>query len=127
MTRLSMMAHMPETGQVLPTVAWKILTAPQWAQWQNAGVFDGAPIDLADGYIHLSAAGQVTETVNRHFAGQTDLVIACVDLAMLADLIRWEPSRGGALFPHVYGAMPLAVVLEHQPLARDTCGDVILP
>jgi beta-hydroxylase len=100
-------------------VAYKILTGAQWAQWRADGVFAGAPVDLADGYIHLSAADQVTETVNRHFAGQSDLVLVHVDLAALGDLVRWEPSRGGALFPHVYGTMPLSVAITAQAVARD--------
>ena len=104
----------PMTG-----VACKILTAGQWAQWRADGVFAGAPVDLADGYIHLSAADQVTETINKHFAGQRDLVLVHVDLAALGDLVRWEPSRGGALFPHVYGTMPLSVAIRVQAVARD--------
>ena len=112
---------------MIPTpasVAYKILTAPQWAQWQADGVFDGAPVDLADGYVHLSTADQVTETVNKHFAGQYDLYVVRVDLAALGDLVRWEPSRGGALFPHVYGTLPLAVAVAALPLARD--GDAVI-
>jgi uncharacterized protein (DUF952 family) len=110
-----------------PMVAYKILTGPQWAQWQSRGVFTGAPIDLSDGYIHLSSADQVTETADKHFAGQHDLIVVRVDLAALGDLIRWEPSRGGALFPHVYGTMPLSVAMSHLALARDADGAVILP
>lgn len=109
-----------------PTVAYKILTAPQWAQWQADGQFTGAPVDLADGYIHLSTADQVTETVNKHFAGQHDLYVVRVDLLALGDAVRWEESRGGALFPHVYGVMPLAVVVAALPLARDADDLVII-
>ena len=94
-----------------PATAFKILTAPQWAQFQAQGVFSGAPVDLADGYIHLSTADQCDETLAKHFAGQTGLVIVEVDLAALGDTIRWETSRGGALFPHIYGVLPLAAVL----------------
>ena len=90
--------------------AFKILTRDQWAELAGRGVFDGAPIDLADGYIHLSTDAQWRETAQRHFAGQSDLVLAEVDLGALGDL-RWEPSRGGALFPHLYGApLPLSAV-----------------
>ncbi|KUR77897.1 DUF952 domain-containing protein [Novosphingobium sp. Fuku2-ISO-50] len=110
-----------------PAVAFKILTAPQWADWQATGSFIGAPVDLADGYVHLSSADQLTETANKHFAGQDDLVVVRVDLAALGDLIRWEPSRGGALFPHVYGPLPLGVALAHGTMARDANGAVILP
>jgi uncharacterized protein (DUF952 family) len=114
-------------AQTVAPVAFKILTAPQWAEWQAHGTFTGAPVDLADGYVHLSTADQVTETANKHFAGQDDLFVVRVDLAALGDLIRWEPSRGGALFPHVYGTLPQSVALAHGPMARGTDGAVILP
>jgi beta-hydroxylase len=91
--------------------AFKILTAEQWAQFEAEGIFHGAPVDLADGYIHLSAADQVQGTLDKHFAGQVGLVIAEVDLAMLGDDIRWEVSRGGALFPHLYSPLPMKAVV----------------
>ena len=92
--------------------AFKILTADQWAQFMQDGVFAGAPVDLADGYIHLSAADQVQGTLDKHFAGQSGLVIAEVDLALLGDAVKWEISRGGALFPHFYGVLPMTAVLR---------------
>jgi len=94
-----------------PATAFKILTADQWAAFQSAGIFAGAPVDLADGYIHLSAADQVQGTLDKHFAGQGGLVLAEVDLAALGDAVRWEVSRGGALFPHIYGPLPMAAVI----------------
>lgn len=100
----------------MDSVAFKILTADQWAQWQANGMFKGAPVDLADGYVHLSAADQVQGTLDKHFSGQTGLVLAEVDLAMLGDAVKWEVSRGGALFPHVYAALPLAAVKQARPL-----------
>jgi uncharacterized protein (DUF952 family) len=114
-------------SQTLPAVAYKVLTADQMAMLLQDGVFLGAPIDLADGYIHLSAADQVTETVDKHFAGQDDLHIAAVDLAALGDAVKWEPSRGGQLFPHVYAALPLSAVTAHMPLGRGADGAVLLP
>lgn len=102
------MEHMPH-----PTNAFKILTAAQWAQFQADGVFQGAPVDLADGYIHLSTQDQVQGTLDKHFAGQEDLVIAEVDLTMLEDVLKWEPSRGGALFPHIYGDLPMHAIIGH--------------
>jgi uncharacterized protein (DUF952 family) len=93
----------------LETIAYKILTAAQ-ALLLRGDAFAGAPVDLADGYIHLSSAAQVPETLARHFAGQEDLVIAAVDLIALGDAVRWEVSRGGALFPHLYGRLPLSAV-----------------
>jgi beta-hydroxylase len=95
-----------------PATAFKILTAEQWAQFEADGVFRGAPVDLADGYIHLSAADQLQGTLDKHFAGQQDLVIAEVDLGLLGEAIRWEVSRGGALFPHCYADLPLSAVLK---------------
>ena len=95
-----------------PATAFKILTADQWAQFAADGVFHGAPVDLADGYIHLSAIDQLQGTLDKHFAGQADLVVAEVDLAALGQAIRWEVSRGGALFPHCYAPLPLSAVLR---------------
>ncbi len=108
-------------------VAYKVLTAPQMADLLAQGQFSGAPIDLADGYIHLSSAAQLTETVDKHFAGQTDLYVAAVDLDRLGSAIRWEPSRGGQLFPHLYSELPLSAVIAHDPLERDEDGSVRLP
>ncbi|MBU6253278.1 MAG: DUF952 domain-containing protein [Alphaproteobacteria bacterium] len=93
-----------------PSRAFKVLTADQWAQFEAEGVFRGAPIDLADGYIHLSTADQLTGTLEKHFAGQNNLVVAEVDLNAVTDPVRWEVSRGGALFPHIYGVLPMQAV-----------------
>ena len=91
--------------------AFKILTEEQWAQFEADGVFQGAPVDLADGYIHLSAADQVQGTLDRHFARQAGLVIVEVDLEMLGETVRWEAARGGALFPHLYCSLPIEAVI----------------
>lgn len=109
-----------------PALAYKVLTADQMRALE-ADAFEGAPIDLADGYIHLSTRDQLTETVDRHFAGQSDLWVAAIDLAALGDSVRWEESRGGALFPHIYGTMPLDVVIAYGALERDDDGSVKLP
>jgi uncharacterized protein (DUF952 family) len=95
--------------------AFKILTAEQWAQFQTEGIFLGAPVDLADGYIHLSAANQLQGTIDKHFSRQSGLVIAEVDLAVLGDSVKWEVSRGGALFPHIYGPLPMAAIIGATP------------
>jgi uncharacterized protein (DUF952 family) len=94
------------------SIAFKILTADQWATFERDGEFTGAPVDLADGYIHLSTADQLEETLAKHFAGQTGLVIAEIDLAGFGDALKWEVSRGGALFPHIYGVLPRASVVS---------------
>lgn len=104
--------HAMTTPPAPPTKAFKILPQPAWAAWEAAGTFAGAAIDLTDGYIHLSTAAQALPTYQKYFAGRaTDpLVVAEVDLARVADPVRWEPSRDGALFPHVYGQIPRAAV-----------------
>ena len=109
------------------STAYKVLTGEQWAAFVAAGVFAGAPIDLADGYVHLSTAEQLTETVDKHFAGQGGLWVAAIDLPLLGDAVKWEPSRGGALFPHVYAALPMDAVLAAAPLERGDDGAVVLP
>ncbi|HQT40211.1 MAG TPA: DUF952 domain-containing protein [Acidocella sp.] len=96
-------------------LAYKVLTAGQWADLQ-AGVFAGAPVDVADGYVHLSTAEQLGETLAKHFAGQTGLVVAAVDLDRLGDAVKWEVSRGGALFPHLYGRLTMAAVVGWEAL-----------
>jgi uncharacterized protein (DUF952 family) len=96
--------------------AFKILTAEQWADWQASGVLHGAPIDLQDGFIHLSAADQVRETAVKHFAGQHGLFLVEIDLLQLGEAVRWEQSRGGALFPHVYAPVPFGAVLSATPM-----------
>jgi uncharacterized protein (DUF952 family) len=95
----------------MENTAYKILTADQWAQFEADGVFMGAPIDLTDGYIHMSTAEQTDETLAKHFAGQTGLVIAEIDLSGFGEALKWEASRGGALFPHLYAALPMSAVV----------------
>lgn len=90
--------------------AYKILTAEQYDQFKTEGVFKGAPVDLADGYIHMSTRDQAAETVAKHFAGQDRLVMLMIDLAAVRNAIRWEESRGGALFPHLYADLPIDAV-----------------
>jgi uncharacterized protein (DUF952 family) len=99
----------------VPTI-YKICETSQWDIAERDGVFRGAPIDERDGFIHFSTAAQVAETAARHFAGASDLVLVAVDADALAGALRWEPSRGGDLFPHLYGALPLAAVLWTKPL-----------
>lgn len=110
-----------------PTTAYKVLTGGEMAVLERDGVFNGAPVDLADGYIHLSTAEQLTETVDRHFAGQGDLHVAAVDLGSFASSLRWEESRGGQLFPHLYGPLLLETVVAYGPLERGAGGAVRLP
>lgn len=94
---------------------YKIISAAEWAEAVARGRFEGAAVDHRDGFIHLSAAEQVRETARRHFAGQEGLLLVAFREADLANL-KWEPSRGGALFPHVYGAIDPARAVSAVPL-----------
>ncbi len=96
--------------------AFKIFTADQWQQFEADGSFAGAPVDLADGYIHMSTADQLNGTLEKHFAGQEGLVIAEIDLSDFGDALRWEVSRGGGLFPHLYAELPFTSVLSTRRL-----------
>jgi uncharacterized protein (DUF952 family) len=95
---------------------YKILRAGEWADLLEKGASDGAPVDKSDGFIHFSTAGQVAETAARHFAGEDGLILAAFEAGDLGDALVWEPSRGGALFPHLYGPLRAADVLWHAPL-----------
>ncbi|WP_347270779.1 DUF952 domain-containing protein [Rhizorhabdus histidinilytica] len=108
-------------------IAYKVLLADEMARLEADGRFAGAPIDLADGYIHLSTAAQLDETVAKHFAGKEGLFVAAVDLSAFGDALRWEPSRGGALFPHLYAVLTLDSVVAYGPLERDEDGAIRLP
>lgn len=98
-----------------PLTAFKIFTADQWTAFVRDGRFAGAPVDLADGYIHMSTAGQLQGTLDKHFAGQAGLVIAEIDLTHFGEAVRWEVSRGGELFPHLYDELPFGAVIGHRP------------
>src|SRR5277367_5223712 len=92
-------------------IVYKVMSAAEAMQMQRDGVFRGSPADLADGYIHLSRASQLAATVDKHFGGVDDLTLAAVDLSRLGDSVRWEPSRGGQLFPHIHGILPIDAVV----------------
>ena len=94
--------------------AFKVLTQQQWADFERERVFRGAPVDIADGYIHLSTAEQLEATIAKYFAGESCLMIVEVDLNLLGDAIRWEPARGGDLFPHIYAELPIHAVVSLQ-------------
>ena len=107
--------------------AYKILTRDQYDQLKTDGAFKGAPVDLADGYIHMSTREQAAETAARHFAGQDKLVMVMVDLAPFGDALKWEKSRGGALFPHLYADLPLSAVAGKVVLRLDEQGRHLFP
>ena len=108
-------------------IIYKIAPRAQWAEAEAAGVFEGAPIDLSDGFIHFSTAAQLRETAEKHFTGKADLVLVEVAAAPLGDVLRYEPSRGGLLFPHLYGPLPLSAVRQTWPLATDGSGNHVFP
>ncbi|KQS81035.1 dihydroorotate dehydrogenase [Rhizobium sp. Leaf384] len=108
-------------------IIYKIVPTSLWRNAQAAGSFDGAPVDLADGFIHFSTADQVAETARRHFAGQDDLLLVAIDGERLGEALIYEPSRGGALFPHLYGPLPMTAVLSEQPLPLAPDGTHIIP
>lgn len=95
---------------------YKVLLPDQWKTLNETGAFDGAPIDLTDGYIHFSTAQQVRETVTKHFAGSGELMLAAVEADGLGDDLRWEVSRGGALFPHLYRRLSRDEVVSVETL-----------
>jgi uncharacterized protein (DUF952 family) len=110
----------------LPTTAFKILSRADWRATLAEGRYDGSPVDHADGYIHLSAADQLAGTAAKHYAGQSDLMLVEVDLDALGDTLIWEPSRGGALFPHIYGPLPIAATRGARSLSVSADGEMIL-
>jgi uncharacterized protein (DUF952 family) len=110
-----------------PRTIYKICDAAAWQAAERRGEFAGAPIDLVDGYIHFSAADQVAETAAKHFVGQRDLVLVAVAVDALGPALKWEPSRGGALFPHLYGILPLRAVRWAKPLPLGPDGRHMFP
>jgi uncharacterized protein (DUF952 family) len=100
-----------ETG-----ILFKIVPASLWREAKRTGVFRGSEVDVRDGFIHFSTASQAVETAAKHFAGQSDLLLVSVDGRRLGPALKWEPSRGGALFPHLYGELPLGAVTAVAPL-----------
>ncbi|MGP1357383.1 DUF952 domain-containing protein [Roseicyclus sp.] len=95
---------------------YKILRADEWAALEAAGETAGAPVDVADGFIHFSTAEQVAGTAARHFAGEDGLILAAFEADALGPALKWEVSRGGALFPHLYAPLRRADVIWHAPL-----------
>ena len=106
---------------------YKVCAETLWSDAMRAGAFKGAPVDLADGYIHFSTKEQLSETLKRHFGGQSGLVLIEVDAARLGDKLKWEPSRGGALFPHLYGDLDPAIVRKVENLKLGAQGHQIPP
>jgi uncharacterized protein (DUF952 family) len=108
-------------------IIYKIAPRALWAAAEEKGVFDGAPIDHADGFIHFSTADQARETAAKHFAGQDDLVLAAIDTGKLGGALKYETSRGGALFPHLYAPLDLASVIWVSDLPIGSDGEHRFP
>jgi uncharacterized protein (DUF952 family) len=108
-------------------IVYRIMSVAELEQMRRAGEFHGSPVDIADGYIHLSCGSQVASTLDKHFNGIDGLMLAAVDLTLLGDTVRWEPARGGQLFPHIYGRLPVGAVISVAPVERTADGMVSLP
>jgi uncharacterized protein (DUF952 family) len=106
---------------------YKICPEPLWREAAAVGRFEGAPVDLADGYIHFSTAAQVRETAARHFSGKDGLLLIAVEADSLGKYLRYEPSRGGALFPHLYGTLDPRIVAWTKPLPLGPGGMHLFP
>ncbi len=106
---------------------YKILTATPWAALERDGATAGAPVDLADGFVHFSTGKQVARTAAKHFAGQAGLMLLAVEAGRLGAALRWEPSRGGDLFPHLYTTLRRADVAWARPLPLGPDGSHVFP
>jgi uncharacterized protein (DUF952 family) len=105
-------------------LVYKIFRRPEWDAFCAAGETPGAPVDQLDGYVHLSTAAQVTETAARHFAGESNLVLVALETGALGEALRWEPSRGGELFPHLYRPLRAADVVWDKSLPLGAAGHI---
>ena len=103
---------------------YKVFRRPEWDAFRAAGETRGAPVDLADGFIHFSTAAQVVETVAKHFRDESDLVLVAFEPDAMGAALKWEPSRGGALFPHLYRALALSEVVWDKSLPLGSAGHI---
>lgn len=103
----------------MSAVAYKLVDRAEWTAALAAGAYAGSAVDRADGYIHMSTADQLAETARRHYAGQDDLVLVEVDLAPLGEALKWEASRGGDLFPHLFAPLPARIDAPQRRLSVD--------
>lgn len=111
----------------MATTIYKICPAELWREAERLGVFRGSPDDRRDGYIHFSTGAQVAGTAEKHFGGQADLVLLAVEASALGERLRWEPSRGGALFPHLYGELQVSAVRRVAMLPLGSTGRHVVP
>lgn len=108
-------------------VIFKLCSEAEWAQAEVQGAFLGSAVDIRDGFIHFSAPHQVRETAARHFRGQHGLLLLAFDASALGEALRWEPSQGGELFPHLYGPLPVTWCVGRWSLETDAAGEVHFP
>jgi uncharacterized protein (DUF952 family) len=106
---------------------YKVCGAGEWAAAEAAGAYEGSADDARDGFIHFSTGRQLAGTLAKHFAGRDDLVLVAAEADALGDALKWEPSRGGALFPHLYGALPTSAALWTKPLNLGGDGRHVIP
>ena len=109
-------------AQRFMTLIYKIVAADEWRAAEAAGAYAGSAADRADGFIHFSTAAQARGTAAKWFAGRADLLLVAVEAEALGENLRWEPSRGGALFPHLHAPLPISVVRWSRPLPLGACG-----
>ena len=109
------------------TTIYKVTTSALFERGRETGTLPYAPVDEKDGFMHFSTAGQLRDTLRLHFAGQGDLVLCAVPVAPLGEKLVWEPSRGGALFPHLYGALDMALIATNYELNVEADGSCRLP
>jgi uncharacterized protein (DUF952 family) len=110
-----------------PRLIYKLLRRAEWKAALAEGLYAGSADDARDGFIHFSTAEQLEGTARKHFRGVTDLVLLTVDAGQIAQALRWEPSRGGQLFPHLYAALPVPAILKAEDVASDAGGLPVLP
>ncbi|MEK7661795.1 MAG: DUF952 domain-containing protein [Pseudomonadota bacterium] len=110
-----------------PNIAYKIENKSVWKQDLDKGKYEGSTLDKKDGFIHLSSGLQLERTFLLHFGGQTDLIVAAIDLAQLGETVVWEESRGGELFPHIYGNLPVSAIIETMDIVYDGNGKATIP
>ncbi|MCA1909461.1 MAG: DUF952 domain-containing protein [Magnetospirillum sp.] len=111
----------------MTAIIYHMCRAEEWQAAQETGLYPGSSQDREDGFIHFSTAAQVKESAAKHRAGQDGLLLLAVDAHALGDALKWEPSRGGQLFPHLYGALPVVAALNVVPLPLGADGVHIFP
>jgi len=109
------------------TTIYKICERASWRLAEQSGIYRGSAADARDGFIHFSTAAQLAGTLAKHFAGHRELLLVAVEAGALGEALKWEPSRGGDLFPHLYAALPLTAVRWTKPVPDEVCGQRVMP